>query len=65
MFSLLSIVLPAKNTYPKWDKIVMALACFMFLWIKVNADRGLYYLLFGEALLNDGVTFVLFEGFLH
>ena len=30
----------------------------------MNADRGLYYLLFGEALLNDGVTFVLFEGLL-
>jgi len=27
---------------------------------EVNADEGLYYLVFGEALLNDGVTFVLF-----
>ena len=27
----------------------------------VNADKELYYLVFGEALLNDGVTFVLFE----
>ena len=30
---------------------------------EVNADKGLYFLVFGEALLNDGVTFVLFEGF--
>ena len=28
----------------------------------VGADRALYFLVFGEALLNDGVTFVLFEG---
>ena len=34
-------------------------------FFQVNADRGLYYLLFGEALLNDGVTFVLFEGHLR
>jgi len=27
----------------------------------INADRGLYYLLFGEALFNDGVTFVFYE----
>ena len=30
--------------------------------LQVQADRSLYFLLFGEALLNDGVTFVLFEG---
>ena len=30
---------------------------------EVQVDPGLYYLVFGEALLNDGVTFVLFEGF--
>ncbi len=30
---------------------------------EVQVDTGLYYLVFGEALLNDGVTFVLFEGF--
>ena len=29
----------------------------------VNVDKSLYYLVFGEALLNDGVTFVMFEGF--
>lgn len=30
---------------------------------EVDADKALYFLVFGEALLNDGVTFVLFEGF--
>ena len=29
----------------------------------VNADKGLYYLVFGESLLNDGITYVMFEGF--
>ena len=29
---------------------------------QVDTDPSLYFLLFGEALLNDGVTFVLFEG---
>ena len=29
----------------------------------VNADRALYFLVFGESLLNDGVTYVMFEGF--
>ena len=29
----------------------------------VHANKRLYYLIFGESLLNDGVTFVLFEGF--
>jgi len=28
----------------------------------VNADKALYFLVFGEALLNDAVTFVLYEG---
>ena len=28
----------------------------------LNADKSLHFLLFGEALLNDGVAFVLFEG---
>ena len=28
----------------------------------VNADKALYFLVFGEALFNDGVTFVLYEG---
>jgi len=28
----------------------------------VEADRALYFLVFGEALLNDGVTFVFYEG---
>lgn len=28
----------------------------------VHADKDLHYLIFGEALWNDGVTFVLFEG---
>ena len=29
----------------------------------VHANKRLYYLIFGESLLNDGVTYVLFEGF--
>ena len=29
----------------------------------VNADKALYFLVFGESLLNDGVTYVMFEGF--
>jgi NhaP-type Na+/H+ or K+/H+ antiporter len=29
---------------------------------EVEADKALYFLVFGEALLNDGVTFVLFDG---
>ena len=29
----------------------------------VEVDSGLYYLVFGEALLNDGITYVMFEGF--
>ena len=29
----------------------------------VGANRALYYLVFGESLLNDGVTFVMYEGF--
>ena len=29
---------------------------------EVNANKRLYYLIFGESLLNDGVAFVLFEG---
>ena len=28
----------------------------------INADKSLHFLIFGEALLNDGVAFVLFEG---
>ena len=28
----------------------------------VQADKALYFLVFGEALLNDAVTFVLYEG---
>jgi len=28
----------------------------------VNAEKALYFLVFGEALLNDAVTFVLYEG---
>ena len=28
----------------------------------VRADKDLYYLVLGEALFNDGVTFVLFQG---
>jgi len=28
----------------------------------VEADRALYFLVFGEALLNDGVIFVFYEG---
>lgn len=30
---------------------------------EVNADKRLHYLIFGESLLNDGVTYVLYEGF--
>ena len=29
----------------------------------VKPDKKLYYLIFGESLLNDGLTCVLFEGF--
>ena len=29
----------------------------------VGANRALYYLVFGESLLNDGVSFVMFKGF--
>ena len=29
----------------------------------VGANRALYYLVFGESLLNDGVTFVMYQGF--
>ena len=29
----------------------------------VNADKALYFLVFGESLLNDGVTYVMFEAF--
>ena len=29
----------------------------------VGANRALYYLVFGESLLNDGVTFVMYKGF--
>ena len=29
----------------------------------VNADQQLYYLVFGESVLNDGVTFVMFDAF--
>ena len=28
----------------------------------INVDKSLHFLIFGEALLNDGVAFVLFEG---
>ena len=28
----------------------------------VNADKALYFLVFGESLLNDGVTYVMFDG---
>ena len=46
-------------TFPFSQDPVAVLAVFD----DVKADKRLYYLIFGESLLNDGVTFVLFEGF--
>ena len=42
--------------------IVIISVVVLAVFEEVRVDPGLYYLLFGEALLNDGVTFVMFEG---